>query len=164
MRAVHKPPPKIHPPRPLGEGIGVRVITMTKKQINASDRASHSPLRKLLYRRFLLNQSNASIRRTTGTQTPDPILPVPTMLKPYNRNPLTIHIASHTGSEVRGEGNLMRHPSASTIRPIYVSGPLQAEPHLPQPTLLQPPVSLPMRIHHRRRRREGFGTLVCRSL
>ncbi len=29
------------------------------------------------------------------------------MLKPYNRNPLTIHIASHTGSEVRGEGKLI---------------------------------------------------------
>ncbi len=97
--------------------------TITKKPINASDLRPRStfpvydpafdgpltdldgPRRELLHRRFLLNQSNASIRRTTGTQTPDPVLPVPTMLKPYNRNPLTIHIASHTGSEVRGEGN-----------------------------------------------------------
>ncbi len=84
--------------------------TMTKKLINASDRETLAG-RRPEYRRFLLNQSNASIRRTTGTQTPDPVLPVPTMLKPYNRNPLTIHIASHTGSEVRGEGNLMRRRS-----------------------------------------------------
>ncbi len=97
-------------------------MNMTKKPINASDRdpvidpafdGLDGPRRELLYRRFLLNQSNASIRRTTGTQTPDPVLPVPTMLKPYNRNPLTIHIASHTGSEVRGEGNLMRRRSGN---------------------------------------------------
>ncbi len=103
---------QLFPPRPLGEGIGVRVITMTENQINAFHRAT-SARRRLKYRRPPLNQSNASIRRTTGTQTPDPVLPVPTMLKPHNRNPLTIHIASHTGSEVRGEGNLIRHPSAA---------------------------------------------------
>ena len=37
MRAVHKAPAQFRPPRPLGEGIGVRVIAMTKKQINASE-------------------------------------------------------------------------------------------------------------------------------
>ncbi len=114
MRAVHKPPPEIRPPRPLGEGLGVRVMTMPKIQINASDPRSgqrsgltdlDGPWRELLHKRFLPNQSNASSRRTTRTQTPDPVLPVPTMPNYQNTNPLTIFSASHTGSEVRGEGN-----------------------------------------------------------
>ncbi len=145
MRADYKPPPQFRPPRPLGEGIGVRVMTMTKKQINACDRAAQAH-DKLYYRKSLSNQSNASIRRTTGTQAPDPILPVPTMLKPYNRNPLTIHIASHTGSEVRGEGKLqfplsgVRNPfltlfNAPSVRrrrvipdPLFVIPALEPEP------------------------------------
>ena len=64
------------------------------------------------------------------------------MLNSYYINPLTIHIASHTGSEVRGEGNLMRHPSAASgsfptpflsFRPLSRNAAAAAA--LPRPTI-----------------------------